>query len=49
MTGFPKVRTGLSRKQLQEIAARVEEARDQAPRTPVQPSALKKTVNAIIS
>lgn len=46
---FPKVRTGLSRKQLQEIGARIEEARDKAPRTPVQPSALKKTVDAIIS
>ena len=46
---FPKVRTGLSRKQLQEIGARIEEARDKAPRTPAQPSALKKTVNAIIS
>ena len=46
---FPKVRTGLSRKQLQEIGARIEEARDKAPRTPAQPSALKKTVDAIIS
>jgi hypothetical protein len=46
---FPKVRAGLSRKQLQEIGARIEEARDKAPRTPVQPSALKKTVDAIIS
>jgi hemerythrin-like domain-containing protein len=46
---FPEVRTGLSRKQLQEIGARIEEARDKAPRTPVQPSALKKTVDAIIS
>ena len=27
---FPKVRTGLSRKQLQEIGARIEEARDKA-------------------
>ena len=46
---FPKVRTGLSRKQLQDIGARIEEARDKAPRTPAQPSALKKTVDAIIS
>ena len=46
---FPKVRAGLSRKQLQEIGARIERARDKAPRTPAQPSALKKTVDAIIS
>ena len=46
---FPKVRAGLSRKQLQEIGARIEGARDKAPRSPAQPSALKKTVDAIIS
>ncbi len=46
---FPKVRAGLGRKQLQEIGARLEQAREQAPRTPAQPSALKKTVDAVIS
>ena len=46
---FPQVRTGLSRKQLQEIGARLEEARAKAPRTPAQPSALKKTLDAVIS
>ena len=46
---FPKVRAGLSRKQLQEIGARLEEARAKAPRSPAQPSALKKTVDAVIS
>jgi hemerythrin superfamily protein len=46
---FPKVRAGLSRKQLQEIGARLEEARQKAPTTPAQPSALKKSIDAVIS
>ena len=46
---FPQVRAGLSRKQLQEIGARLEEARAKAPRSPAQPSALKKTLDAVIS
>jgi hemerythrin-like domain-containing protein len=46
---FPKVRAGLSRQQLQEIGTRLEQAREKAPRTPAQPSALKKTVDAVIS
>jgi hemerythrin superfamily protein len=46
---FPKVRAGLSRKQLQELGARIEQARGKAPRTPVRPSALKKTIDAVIS
>jgi hemerythrin superfamily protein len=46
---FPKVRAGLSRKQLQELGTRLEEARKKAPRKPSQPSALKKTVDAVIS
>lgn len=46
---FPKVRDGLSRKQLQELGARLEEARKKAPAKPAQPSALKKTVDAVIS
>jgi hemerythrin superfamily protein len=46
---FPKVRAGLSRKQLQDIGARLEEARAKAPRTPAHPSALKKTIDAVIS
>jgi len=44
---FPKVREGLSRKQLQEIGARMIEVRDKAPRTPAQPSALKKAIDAV--
>ena len=46
---FPKVRACLSRKQLQEIGARLERARKKAPRSPAQPSALKKTIDAVIA
>jgi hemerythrin superfamily protein len=46
---FPKVRAGLGRKQLQDIGAKLELARRKAPRTPAQPSALKKTIDAVIS
>jgi hemerythrin-like domain-containing protein len=46
---FPKVRAGLSRKQLQEIGARLEEARQKAPTTPAQPTALKKAIDAVVS
>jgi hypothetical protein len=46
---FPKVRVGLGRKQLQELGAKLEQARKKAPRSPAQPSALKKTVDAVIS
>ena len=45
---FPKVREGLSRKVLQEIGAEMEAKRKKAPRRPSQPSALKKTVDAVI-
>ena len=45
---FPKVRAGLSRKQLQELGAKLEQARKTAPRSPAQPSALKKTIDAVI-
>ena len=46
---FPKVRKGLGRKQLQDIGAEMEKARKKAPRRPSQPSALKKTIDAVIS
>ena len=46
---FPKVRAGLTRKQLQELGVRLEAARAKAPRKPLQPSALKKTVDAVLS
>ena len=39
---FPKVRAGLGRKQLQQIGVKLERAREKAPRSPAQPSALKK-------
>jgi hemerythrin superfamily protein len=45
---FPKVREALGRKQLQELGAEMEKARKKAPRKPSQPSALKKTVDAVI-
>ena len=44
---FPKVREGLGRKELQEIGTRMNELRAKAPRSPAQPSALKKAVDAI--
>jgi hemerythrin-like domain-containing protein len=46
---FPQVRQGLSRKVLQEIGAEMESKREKAPRKPAQPSALKKTIDAVIS
>jgi hemerythrin-like domain-containing protein len=46
---FPQVREGLGRKQLQEIGAEMLEAKKRAPRRPSQPSALKKTIDAVIS
>jgi len=45
---FPKVRKGLSRAQLQELGARMIETRKTAPRSPAQPGALKKVVDAVI-
>ena len=45
---FPKVRAGLSRKQLQEIGAHLLDLKESAPKKPSQPSALKKTVDAVI-
>jgi hemerythrin superfamily protein len=46
---FPKVREGLSRTQLRELGEELAEAKARAPRRPEQPSALKKTVDAVIS
>jgi hemerythrin-like domain-containing protein len=45
---FPKVRAGLSRKELQEIGARMMELREKAPRKPSEPSALKKAIDAVV-
>ena len=44
---FPQVREGLGRKQLQELGARMTELREKAPRSPAQPSALKKAIDAV--
>ncbi|NPC96866.1 hemerythrin domain-containing protein [Nocardioides sp. zg-DK7169] len=46
---FPQVREALGRKVLQEIGAEMAEAREKAPRSPAQPSALKKTIDAVIA
>jgi hypothetical protein len=46
---FPQVREALGRKVLQQRGADMTEARRNAPRTPAQPSALKKTIDAVIS
>jgi len=46
---FPKVREGLGRNQLRELGERLLEAKKKAPRSPAQPSALKKAVDAVIS
>ena len=46
---FPKVRDGLTRTQLREIGAELAEAKERAPRRPEQPSALKKTVDAVLA
>ena len=46
---FPAVRAGLTRTQLQRIGAKMIELRSSAPRHPAQPSALKKTLDAVIS
>ena len=46
---FPQVREGLGRKALQQIGAEMQAARRKAPRKPSQPSALKKSVDALVS
>jgi hemerythrin-like domain-containing protein len=46
---FPKVREALGRNQLAELGERMLEAKKKAPRSPAQPSALKKVVDAVIS
>jgi hemerythrin superfamily protein len=46
---FPKVRGALGRKQLSEIGTQLLELKKKAPRSPAQPSALKKAVDAVIS
>jgi len=45
---FPKVRAALGRKQLAELGEKLLAAKKKAPRSPAQPSALKKTVDAVV-
>jgi len=45
---FPEVRKGMSRKQLSDLGERMQELRKKAPRSPAQPSALKKAVDAVV-
>ena len=45
---FPKVREGLGRKQLAELGERMLAMREKAPRSPAQPSAMKKTIDAVV-
>lgn len=46
---FPQVREGLGRRVLQELGADMLEAKKKAPTKPSQPSALKKTIDAVIA
>lgn len=46
---FPKVRDGLGRKALQEMGEQLLAAKKSAPRKPMQPSALKKAIDAVIA
>jgi hemerythrin-like domain-containing protein len=45
---FPKVRAGLGRKQLSDLGEQMLAMKKKAPRSPAQPSALKKTIDAVI-
>jgi hemerythrin-like domain-containing protein len=44
---FPKVRSGLSRKQLQELGQQMLELKAKAPHTPTAPKAIAKAVRAV--
>ncbi|MEO5710049.1 MAG: hemerythrin domain-containing protein [Nocardioidaceae bacterium] len=46
---FPQVRAGLGRKTLQDLGAEMLAAKKKAPLKPSQPSALKKTIDAVIA
>jgi hemerythrin-like domain-containing protein len=46
---FPQVRAALGRKTLQQLGAQMADVRTRAPRRPSRPSALKKTIDAVIS
>jgi iron-sulfur cluster repair protein YtfE (RIC family) len=44
---FPKVREGVGRKSLQDMGQRMIDRRPSAPRTPTEPEALKKAMDAV--
>lgn len=44
---FPKVRSGLGRNQLNELGSTMLEQKKTAPRSPLQPGALKKAIHAV--
>ena len=44
---FPKVRDGVGRKALQDMGQRMIDRRPSAPRTPTEPGALKKAMDAV--
>lgn len=46
---FPKVRAEMSRTQLRELGERMLELKPTAPRSPAQPSGLKKAIDAVLS
>lgn len=45
---FPEVRKGMNRKQLSDLGERMLDMRKKAPRSPAQPKALKKTLDALV-
>ncbi len=46
---FPQVRSAMSRTRLREMGERLLDLKPTAPRSPAQPSALKKAIDAVIS
>lgn len=46
---FPQVRAALGRKELQRLGEEILEMKQKAPRSPAQPSALKKAIDAVIA
>ncbi|MDT4986959.1 MAG: hypothetical protein QOI74_1053 [Micromonosporaceae bacterium] len=44
---FPKVREGMSRKELQALGKTMQDMRPDAPRRPTQPGAMKKVIDAV--
>jgi hemerythrin-like domain-containing protein len=44
---FPKVREGLGRKELQALGKTMQDMREDAPRKPTQPGAMKKAIDAV--